>query len=169
MWRCFRNQTLLGALFATGILSVAIGCSSKTVQYPEDHERYLRIDKAVESLRLSYVNRDSSGMAAVMVPMDQTDRLQRDAEGDFEVYQDITLEFRVERIMIDGDNIDVYVHWQGLWKKNPDDLGLRQRGHTRLQLVGTDYVLLRGVQGDSPFGVKSRQTTGEQQGLPPKK
>lgn len=169
MRRFFQDRIFARVLFATAILSVAIGCSSKTVQYPEDHERYLRIDKAVESLRQSYVKRDLSGMASVMVPMEQTDRLQRDAEGDFEAYQDIALEFRVERIMIDGDDIDVYVHWQGLWKKNADDPGLRQRGHTRFQWVGTKYVLLRGVQGDSPFGMKARQTTGGQQGLPPKK
>ncbi len=155
---------------AAGVISLAvIGCGGKIIQYPEDHERYLRIDKAVESLRQSYVNRDLSGIAAVMVPREQTDRLQRDAESDFEAYQDIALEFRVERIMIDGDDIDVYVHWQGLWKKEPDDPGLRQRGHTRLQWVGTKSVLLQGVQGDSPFGVKARQTTAGQQGLPPKK
>jgi len=164
-----RKQICTCALVAGVFLAAGVGCSSKTIQYPEDHERYLRIDKAVESLRQAYVNRDSSGIAAVMVPMDQTDRLQRDAESDFEAYQDIALEFRVERIMIDGDDIDVYVHWQGLWKKNPDDPGLRQRGHTRLQWVGTKSVLLQGVQGDSPFGMKARQTTTGQQGLPPKK
>ena len=36
--------------------------------------------------------------------------------------------------------------------------GLRQRGHARLQWVGTQSILLRGVQGDLPFGMKTRQT-----------
>jgi hypothetical protein len=140
---------------------VSVGCGSKVAQYPEDHERYLRIDKAVEALRQAYVKKDSSAMAALMVPTEQLERLQRDAENDFETYQIITLEFRVERIMIEGDDIDVHVHWQGAWKKDADDPGQRQRGHTRLQWVGTKAVLLRAVQGDAPFGIKRRQPSTE--------
>lgn len=139
------------------VLLVAAGCGSKVLQYPEDHERYLRIDKAVESLRQGYVKKDGSAIASLMVPTDQLERLQREAASDFETFQSIALEFRVERIMIENDDIDVYVHWQGLWKKDPDDPGLRQRGHTRLQWVGTKAILLRGVQGDAPFGMKGRQ------------
>ena len=135
------------------------GCGSKVVQYPEDHEHYLRIDKAVESLRQAYVKKDSSAMAALMVPVDQLERLQREAEADFETFQNISLEFRVERIMIEGEDVDVYVHWQGLWKKDSEDPGFRQRGHSRLQWVGTKAVLLRGIQGDAPFGVKARQAS----------
>jgi hypothetical protein len=146
----------------------SVGCSSKVIQYPEDHERYLRIDKAVESLRQAYVKRDSSAMAALMVPIEQLERLQREAESDFEIFQSIALEFRVERIMIEGEDIDVYVHWQGVWKKDPDDPGLRQRGHSRLQWVGTKAILLRGVQGDAPFGMKGRQTSTDSSVSPKK-
>src|SRR6187549_2984220 len=88
------------------VCSVGVGCSGKTIQYPEDHERYLRIDKAVESLRKAYVGKDASGLAALMVPVDATDRLQQEAETDFENFHDIIMDFRVERIMIDNDNID---------------------------------------------------------------
>lgn len=146
-----------------------VGCSSKTIQYPEDHERYLRIDKAVESLRQAYVKKDASGMAALMVPMESTDRLQREAGSDFESFHDIAMEFRVERIMIDNDDIDVYVHWQGLWKKDPDDPGIRHRGHSRFQWVGTKSVLLQGVQGDIPFGAKGRQALTSRPAAQPKK
>jgi len=97
-------------------------------------------------------------MADLMVPTEQIDRLQRDVDSDFESFSSIQLAFSIERIMIDGDDVDVFVHWQGLWKKDADDPGLRQRGHTRLQWVGTQSILLRGVQGDSPFGMKVRQT-----------
>jgi len=154
----------LNALFFAGA-----GCGSKTVQYPEDHERYLRIDKAVESLRQAYVKKDASAMTALMVPTESLERLQREAETDFESFQDIALEFRVERIMIEGDDIDVYVHWQGVWKKDPDDPGIRQRGHSRLQWVGTKSVLLQGVQGDVPFGAKGRQALTVQPASPRKK
>lgn len=148
---------LLPSLFLM-VQAIGVGCSGKTIQYPEDHERYRRIDQAVESLRHSYERKNASKMADLMVPTAQIDRLQRDVENDFESFYSIELGFTIERIMIDGDDVDVFVHWQGLWKKNPDDPGLRQRGHTRLQWVGTLSILLRGVQGDSPFGMKVRQT-----------
>jgi len=146
---------LLGVIAV--VPAVGIGCSGKTIQYPEDHERYRRIDQAVESLRQAYEKKSASKMAELMVPTEQIDRLQRDVDSDFESFSSIALAFSVERIMIDGDDVDVFVHWQGLWKKNADDPGLRQRGHTRLQWVGTVSILLRGVEGDSPFGMKVRQ------------
>jgi len=150
----FPVLVLLGSIALIGF-----GCSGKAIQYPEDHERYLRIDRAVESLRQAYVKKDSSDLASLMVPNDQLGRLREEAQGDFEIFSAITLDFVVERIMIEGDDIDVFVHWQGLWKKDADDPGLRQRGHTRLQWVGTQSILLRGVQGDAPFGMKARQAT----------
>jgi len=155
---------LLGSL-----LLIGVGCGGKTFQYPEDHERYLRIDRAVESLRQAYVRKDSSDLASLMMPIDHLDRLREEAQSDFETFSAITVDFAIERIMIDGDNVDVFVHWQGLWKKDADDPGLRQRGHTRLQWVGTQSILLRGVQGDSPFGMKARLATVDPTRPPPKK
>ena len=153
----------------SSISMISVGCGGKKIQYPEDHERYLRIDRAVESLRLAYVREDSSDLASLMMPVEQLDRLREEAKGDFETFAAITLDFTVERIMIEGDDIDVFVHWQGLWKKDADDPGLRQRGHTRLQWVGTQAILLRGVQGDSPFGMKARQATVDPLRSPKKK
>ncbi len=163
-FRLFSALVLLGSIFLIGA-----GCGGKTIQYPEDHERYLRIDRAVESLRQAYVRKDSSDLASLMMPVDQLDRLREEAQGDFETFSAIMLDFAIERIMIEGDNIDVFVHWQGLWKKDPDDAGLRQRGHTKLQWVGTQAILLRGVQGDAPFGMKSRQATIDPTRSPTKK
>lgn len=168
MTRCVSRTSGIGILLVV-MLAAGIGCSGKTIQYPEDHERYLRIDKAVESLRQAYVKKDVSGMTALMMPVEPLERLQREAESDFESFQDIALEFRIERIMIENDDIDVYVHWQGLWKKDPDDPGIRQRGHSRLQWVGTKTVLLQGVQGDAPFGAKGRQSLTGQPASPLKK
>jgi hypothetical protein len=161
---------LLPVLLLLGSISlIGVGCGGKTMQYPEDHERYLRIDQAVESLRQAYLKKDSSDLASLMMPIDQLDRLREEAQGDFETFSVITLDFAVERIMIEGDNIDVFLHWQGLWKKDADDPGLRQRGQTRLQWVGTQSILLRGVQGDAPFGMKARQATIDPTRSPKKK
>jgi hypothetical protein len=164
-----KRHVCVVATMASIVWFVNAGCSSKTIQYPEDHERYLRIDKTVESLRQAYVKKDASAIAALMVPTESTDRLQQEAQSDFESFHDIAMEFRIERIMIDNDDIDVYVHWQGWWKTDSDDPGMRHRGHSRLQLVGTKSVLLAGVQGDVPFGAKGRRALTSQPHGPAKK
>lgn len=151
-------RSLPGLRGLLGLLLICAACSSKTVQYPEDHERFRRIDQAVEALRIAYQDKRRSALEALMLPMDQLEQLQRDADADFDAFHSISLEFKIERILIEGDDVDVYVHWQGVWKKDPDDAGIRQRGHARLQWVGTHSILLRGVQGDLPFGMKTRQT-----------
>ena len=161
---------LFSLLLLLGSISLfGVGCSGKVIQYPEDHDRYLRINRAVESLRQAYVRKDLSDLASLMMPAQQLDRLREEAQGDFQTYSAITLDFAVERIMIEGDNADVFVHWQGLWKKDADDPGLRQRGHTKLLWVGTKSILLRGVQGDAPFGMKARQVMADPASFPKKK
>jgi hypothetical protein len=144
------------------LVALTIGaCSSKEIQYPADHERIRRVDRAVESLRDAYQEKNRANFQSAMLPLDQLEQMQRHAEEDFEAFHSISLEFKIDRIMIEDDDIDVYVHWQGVWKKDPEDPGMRQRGHARLQWVGTQSILLRGVQGDLPFGMKTRQTLSE--------
>ncbi len=140
------------------LLAVAIGgCQSKTIRYPQDHERLHRIDQAVEFLRDAYEKENRSAFKALLVPSDQLNELQRQVEIDFEVFHVISLEFTIERVLIEGEASDVFVHWQGLWKKDVDDPGFRQRGHARLQWIGTQSILLRAAQGDLPFGMKTKQ------------
>ncbi len=144
------------------LVMVLFACSSKGPLYPEDHERFRRIDAAVESLRRAYVNRDASALESLMLPLDALERLHRDARRDFDSFQEITLDWTIERIVIDGDTIDVFVHWQGQWKQKPGEPGIRQRGHGRLQWVGVQSILLKGFEGDLPFGMTARQAGSEQ-------
>ncbi|MDK2741544.1 MAG: hypothetical protein H8K03_13510 [Nitrospira sp.] len=155
-WRSYSSASLfLGWLI---LLAMAVGgCPSKTIQYPAEHERLLRIDQAVDSLRSAYQRKDRPGFQAVMLPSDQMEDLQRQAEMDFEAFHSIALEFMIERVVIEKDDIDVFVHWQGTWMKDANDTGVRQRGHARLQWVGTQSILLRRVEGDLPFGMKTKQ------------
>jgi hypothetical protein len=143
------------------IVSAFISCGGKTVQYPEDHERILRIDQAVESLRKAYVDRSRSAFDSLLLPTGNLSAVQRDVQGDFDMFRDITLDFSIERIMIAGEDVDVFVHWQGQWKKTVEDIGVRYRGHTRLQYAGTDSILLKDVQGDLPFGLRNRSTPAD--------
>ena len=136
--------------------AAAIGCATKTVQYKEDHDRIIRIDAAVEALRRAYAERDHSGFESLLLPSGRLDPLQRDVLNDFDAYHDIVLEFAIERMLIDGDMVDVFVHWQGQWKRDSSDAGVRQRGHARLQWTGVQSILLRDVEGDLPFGMHSR-------------
>lgn len=143
------------------LAAVVAGCPSKTLRYPAEHERLIRLDHALESLRNAYQQKDRSGFRSVLLPLDQSDDLQRLAEMDFEAFSAIALEFKIERVVIEKDDIDVFIHWQGTWKKDGNDMGVRQRGHARLQWVGTHSILLRSAQGDLPFGMKSKQLLSE--------
>lgn len=140
---------------------VSAGCPSKTIQYPEEHDRLLRLDQALESLRSAYQRQDRSAFRSLLLPLEQMEELQRQAELDFETFHAITLEFKIERVMIEKDDIEVFINWQGTWKKDADDVGMRQRGHARLQWVVTPSILLRAVEGDLPFGMKTKQQLSE--------
>jgi hypothetical protein len=120
-----------------------------------------RVDQAVDSLRDAYQGKNRSAFRAMMLQPDQLEPLQSQVEADFAAFYAISLEFKIERVLIEGDNIDVYVHWQGVWKKDAEDKGARQRGHARLEWAGAQSILLRGVQGDLPFGMKAKQALSE--------
>lgn len=158
---CSSRTVLFSRLLLGLMLTLVVGCAGKTIQYKEDHDRILRIDKAVESLRKAYVERDRGGVEALFLPSGNLDQVQREIHSDFDAFRDIQLEFAIERILIEGDNIDVFVHWQGQWKRDPGEAGTRQRGHARLAWVGTQSILLREAQGDLPFGMGTRASLGE--------
>ncbi|MEK7800725.1 MAG: hypothetical protein AAB314_03395, partial [Nitrospirota bacterium] len=69
------------------MLAVAIvGCPSKTIRYPAEHERLLRIDQAVESLRSAYQRKNQSEFHALLLPVEQLDELKRQVEMDFSAF-----------------------------------------------------------------------------------
>lgn len=148
--------------FLTFLLCLAclggVACSSKGPQYPEDHARYKRIDQAVETLREAYVKKDLSRINALMLPGDQPERMEQDIKKDFQAFEEINLGFAIDRIVIEGDTIDVFLHWGGEWKKTAADTGTRERGHGMLRWVGVQSILLQGGEGDLPFGMASRRT-----------
>jgi hypothetical protein len=150
-----RMTTVLCVL--AGVLP-SIGCGSKGPQYPEEHARYVRLDLAVEALRSAYIRKDLSALEALMLPSDSLDRMVSDVSQDFQQYGDISLDFSIERVLIEGDQMDVFFHWQGQWKKTATDTGVRDRGHGMLRWTGPQSPLLSGVGGDLPFGMAVRHT-----------
>lgn len=161
-WTSVTHSRHSSVIWILLLVVVAGGCSpSKTIQYPADQARIQRIDRAVEALRTAYQTKDHSAFKSLMLQEESLDVLQRNVEADFEAFHSISLEFKIERIMIEGEHIDVYVRWQGLWKKTADEPGTRQRGHARFQWSGTSTILLRAAQGDLPFGMKVKQALSE--------
>lgn len=138
----------------------AISCSKKESRYPEDHARVVRIDDAVEALRKAYVEKDSQALGNLLPSAEPLEQLSQDIQNDFKAFDTIELEFTIDRIIIDGDVVDVYVHWQGFWKRAPEDVGIRERGHGILRWTGTQSILLKEVQGDLPFGMAGRHGAG---------
>ena len=122
-WRFCHAQTLWLCLLTL----VVAGCPSKTIQYPVEHERLLRLDEALESLRSAYQRKDRTGFKSMLLPLEQMDELHRQVEADFETFDAITLEFKIERVLMEKDELDVLVNWQGTWKKDVNDSGLRLR------------------------------------------
>jgi hypothetical protein len=136
-------------------------CSSKGPRYPADHARFLRIDAAVESLRRAYSEKRLTDIQAIMLPLEPLERLLNDIGKDFQSFQDISLDFSIDRMVIEGDTIDVYVHWHGQWKRNGSESEIRERGHGMLRWVGIQSILLSSVEGDLPFGMALRHTEPE--------
>jgi hypothetical protein len=151
-------SALLGVLVIWLILAA---CSSKESRYPADHARFLKIDEAAETLRAAYVRKDMAAIQAIMLPLDQLERLQKDISKDFEGFQEILLDFAIDRIVIEGDTIDVFIHWQGQWKRAAGEAPIRERGHGMLRWVGMQSILLSKVDGDLPFGMSLRHTEVE--------
>ncbi len=150
----FGRWRVWGVVFALGVLLAA--CGGKGPQYPEDHLRFTRIDAAIEGLRRAYVERNLSGFRDYLLPSDKVDRLEREVEADLQAFKQIALDITVERILIEQEAIEVSIHWQGQWKRSLDETGVRERGHGRLQFVGTQSILLEAADGNLPFGMSGR-------------
>lgn len=163
-YRCSAGWIRL--LCLTGIIALLAGCSAKGPRYPEDFARYQRIDAAVESLRKAYTGKDVLGIHALMLPLERLERMEAEITRDFQQFQEISLDFSIDRIVINGDTIEVFVHWQGQWKRTPAETGFRERGQGVLRWVGVQSILLSNVDGDLPFGMATRHVEPSKDGSP---
>lgn len=160
MFRLMRLIRLPVVMIVAGLLWAAVltaGCSSKENRYPEDHARFAKVDKVVEELRAAYSRRDLGDVQDLMLPREVLEKAANDMQQDFQTYQEIALEWTIDRIVIEGEGIEVVVNWAGQWRKNPADTGTRERGQGILKLAGEKTVLLNGLEGDLPFGMALRR------------
>ena len=53
-----------------------------------------------------------------------------------------------------GNRISAFISWQGTWQRSTQKFGDESaRGHGVLLWSGNQVILLRGVEGDLPFGI----------------
>ena len=144
---------------AIGMLGLALtGCSSKIPKYPEDHERFQRVIQAIKSLERAYVNKDSSSFHELLLPLEQLQILEAEVRKDFKAFASIQVDLTLDRILIEGNRISTFITWQGTWQRSTQESSDSARGHGVLLWSGNQVVLLRGVEGDLPFGLASRLT-----------
>ena len=132
------------------------GCSTKTPKYPEDHARFQRVVQAIKTLETAYVNQDASAFHELLLPLEQLEILESEARQDFATFSTIALDFTLDRILIDGNRISAFISWQGIWQRSTQESKESARGHGILLWSGNQVILLRGVEGEIPFGIASR-------------
>lgn len=132
------------------------GCSSKTIKYPEDHARYVRVIQAIKTLETAYVNKDGSAFHELLLPLEQLEILEAETRHDFATFATIQLDVTLDRIVIDGNRISAFISWQGAWQPSAQQSKTQAGGHGVLLWSGNQVILLRGVEGDIPFGLASR-------------
>ncbi|KPK26785.1 MAG: hypothetical protein AMK69_11520 [Nitrospira bacterium SG8_3] len=153
-----RNRHFWAFLMTTLVLvSLAgTGCSKKEAKYPEDHARFQRVVQAIKTLETTYVNKDASAFHELLLPLEKLDLLEAQVRQDFAAFSTIHLDLTVDRIVIDGDHISAFVSWQGDWQRTPQEASAQASGHGILLWSGNQVILLRGTEGDLPFGITHR-------------
>jgi hypothetical protein len=112
--------------------------------------------QAIKTLETAYVNKDASTFHELLLPLENLDLLEAAVREDFAGFSSIHLDMSIDRILIDGDRISAFVSWQGDWQRTPEGAFAQARGHGVLLWSGNQVILLRGTEGDLPFGVTRR-------------
>jgi hypothetical protein len=132
------------------------GCSKKAPKYPEDHARFQRVVLAIKTLETAYVNKDGPALHELLLPLEQLEILEAEARQDFAQFSTIQLDLNINRIIVDGNRISAFISWQGKWQPSTQEPGDQARGQGVLLWSGNQVILLRGVEGDLPFGMAAR-------------
>lgn len=139
----------------------AVACSKPSAVNPEDAERVRKIDTTVEQIRKAYTDKDPSVFQSLFMPLESLRKIEADIRRDFAVYEQISLDFTIDRVMVEGPDVAVYFHWQGQWQARDEEQPLRERGHAVLRMVGRQTLMVAAVDGDAPFGMSARRIQGE--------
>ncbi len=148
-----------------GILGLgAVACSTPSLVNPADAERVRKIDATVEQIRKAYVGKDPGVFQGLFMPLESLRKMEAAIRRDFALYEEISLDFTIDRVMVEGPDVSVHFHWQGQWKAPGEDQPLRERGHAVFRMVGHQNPTLSAIDGDAPFGMSARRIQGEREG-----
>ena len=140
-----------------GILGlIGTGCSKKEPRYPEDHARFQRLVEALNTLERAYVNQDSAAIHELLLPLEVLEVFEANVQKDFAEFSVVDIVLNIDRVAIEGDHISTFISWQGSWQRSIDSPPTQAQGHGVLLWSGRQVILLRGVEGELPFGVSKR-------------
>ena len=152
-------KTYFWAIFtlALGILvSSGLGCGKKGPRYPEDHARFQKVVQAIHELERAYLNQDATSIHELLLPLDILAVFEANIRQDFAKYSAVDLNLNIDRISIEGNQISSYISWSGEWQHTIGATPNQAEGHGVLLWSGHQVILLRGFEGDLPFGVSKR-------------
>jgi hypothetical protein len=107
-------------------------------------------------LETAYVNKDISTFHELLLPLENLNLLESNVRQDVIAFSSIHLNLTIDRILIDGDRISAFISWQGDWQRTSEGAFSQARGHGVLLWSGNQVILLRGTEGDLPFGMTYR-------------
>ncbi|MEK9172574.1 MAG: hypothetical protein AAB282_02840 [Nitrospirota bacterium] len=142
----------------------AVACSKPSAINPVDAERVRKIDATVEQIRKAYTGKDPGVFQGLFMPLESLRKMEADIRRDFAVYDQISLDFTIDRVMVEGPDVAVHFHWQGQWQARGEEQPLRERGHAVFRMVGHQNLTLSAVDGDAPFGMSARRVQVERPG-----
>lgn len=156
-----RDFNLIRSIVSVGLVGLmglgAVACSKPSAINPMDAERVRKIDTTVEQIRKAYTGKDPSVFQGLFMPLESLRKMEAAIQRDFALYDQISLDFTIDRVMVEGPDVAVYFHWQGQWQVRGEDQPLRERGHAVFRMVGHQSLTLSAVDGDAPFGMSARQ------------
>ena len=113
--------------------------------------------QAIKTLETAYVNKDGSAFHELLLPLEQLEILEAEVQQDFTTFDEHSeLDLTVDRIIINGNRISAFISWQGTWQRPTQESQSQARGQGVLLWSGNQVILLRGVEGNLPFGLASR-------------
>src|SRR5437879_11970458 len=110
-WIVSRAQPLACWTVLCLIGLVAVACSKASHINPDDAARVRKIDSTVERIRQAYTDKDASVLHSLFMPLDSLRTLEEEIQRDFATYDRITLDFTIDRVMVDGADVSVSFHW----------------------------------------------------------
>jgi hypothetical protein len=134
-------------VFMGGLLSI-FGCEHAPVKPTEDSKRLQQIDAFVENLRITYEGKNVQAFSP-LYPSARQDDL-RGIVSFLTSANFLRLEFTIDQILLQDDEVQIAFHWELHWKSEKTGL-VKQRGNALFHLSGKPDLHLQTIDGDNPF------------------